>query len=74
MNLDGEHDWMDPAGGLASIENLKKAGNENGRMYVIPDAGHHGACFAFVVRNETHYIFSLFGQCESSKQTIEQGA
>lgn len=33
---------MDPDGGVASIDNLRKAGNQDGRMYVIPKAGHHG--------------------------------
>ncbi|ETW84280.1 hypothetical protein HETIRDRAFT_102868 [Heterobasidion irregulare TC 32-1] len=37
----GEHDWMDPAGGVKSIDNLRAAGNAEGRMYVIPRAGHH---------------------------------
>ncbi|KAF8559084.1 alpha/beta-hydrolase [Imleria badia] len=37
----GEHDWMDPVGGLQSLENLRLAGNENGRMFVVPNAGHH---------------------------------
>ena len=33
---------MDPAGGVKSIDNLRAAGNAEGRMYVIPRAGHHG--------------------------------
>ncbi|KII95868.1 hypothetical protein PLICRDRAFT_170467 [Plicaturopsis crispa FD-325 SS-3] len=37
----GDHDWMDPEGGRASVENLRKAGNGEGRMYVVPNAGHH---------------------------------
>ncbi|KIJ19997.1 hypothetical protein PAXINDRAFT_166174 [Paxillus involutus ATCC 200175] len=37
----GEHDWMDPVGGLQSVEKLRLAGNENGRMFAIPNAGHH---------------------------------
>ncbi|KAI0307374.1 alpha/beta-hydrolase [Multifurca ochricompacta] len=37
----GEHDWMDFNGGVASIDNLKAAGNENVRMYIVPRAGHH---------------------------------
>ncbi|CCM02816.1 uncharacterized protein FIBRA_04928 [Fibroporia radiculosa] len=37
----GEHDWMDPDGGAQSVENLRKAGNGNGKMYMIPHAGHH---------------------------------
>jgi cardiolipin-specific phospholipase len=43
--LDGERDWMDPQGGLQSLENLRKAGNHHSKMYNIPYAGHHGAFF-----------------------------
>jgi len=37
----GDHDWMDPEGGVKSIDNLRAAGNNQGKMYVIPHAGHH---------------------------------
>jgi len=37
----GDHDWMDPIGGKQSIEAMKKAGNKNGRLYIIDNAGHH---------------------------------
>lgn len=37
----GDHDWMDPAGGHQSVENLRKAGNGQGRMYITPHSGHH---------------------------------
>ncbi|KAJ7579240.1 Alpha/Beta hydrolase protein [Mycena floridula] len=37
----GDHDWMDPEGGQQSVENLRLAGNDQGRMYVTPNAGHH---------------------------------
>ncbi|KZT27023.1 alpha/beta-hydrolase [Neolentinus lepideus HHB14362 ss-1] len=37
----GDQDWMDPQGGTDSVENLRKAGNGNGRMYIVPHAGHH---------------------------------
>jgi len=37
----GDHDWMDPIGGQQSIEAMKKAGNNNGRMYIINNSGHH---------------------------------
>jgi cardiolipin-specific phospholipase len=37
----GEHDWMDPSGGVSSIDNLKAAGNESARMFIVPRAGHH---------------------------------
>lgn len=33
---------MDPVGGLQALENLRQAGNEKGRMFVVPNAGHHG--------------------------------
>ncbi len=33
---------MDPSGGVSSIDNLKAAGNERARMYIVPRAGHHG--------------------------------
>lgn len=38
----GDHDWMDPIGGKESVEAMRKAGNPNGRMYIISNAGHHG--------------------------------
>ncbi|TFK56161.1 alpha/beta-hydrolase [Heliocybe sulcata] len=37
----GDHDWMDPQGGTDAVENLRKAGNPHGRMYIVPHAGHH---------------------------------
>jgi cardiolipin-specific phospholipase len=37
----GDNDWMDPSGGSESVENLRKAGNGQGRMYIIPHSGHH---------------------------------
>ncbi|KAL5508472.1 hypothetical protein ACEPAH_6091 [Sanghuangporus vaninii] len=37
----GEHDWMDPLGGLQSIERLRAAGNYDAKMYVAERAGHH---------------------------------
>ncbi|KDR83388.1 hypothetical protein GALMADRAFT_235493 [Galerina marginata CBS 339.88] len=37
----GDHDWMDPVGGQESLKQLKQAGNVNGRMYIIDNAGHH---------------------------------
>lgn len=38
---DGDSDWMDPKGGQESVENMRKAGNGKGRMYIVPHAGHH---------------------------------
>ncbi|KAF8529215.1 alpha/beta-hydrolase [Hysterangium stoloniferum] len=37
----GEHDWMDPVGGLKAVENLRAAGNDNAETVIIPGAGHH---------------------------------
>ncbi|GBE79399.1 alpha/beta-hydrolase [Sparassis latifolia] len=37
----GEHDWMDPEGGTEAVENLRQAGNGQGKMYIVPHAGHH---------------------------------
>lgn len=39
---DGEQDWMDPQGGIDSVEQLRQAGNGQGRMYIVNNAGHHG--------------------------------
>ena len=36
---------MDPQGGVQSVENLRQAGNGQGKMYVISHAGHHGMCY-----------------------------
>ena len=32
---------MDPEGGSESVENMRQAGNGQGRMYIVPHAGHH---------------------------------
>ncbi|KAK0498549.1 Alpha/Beta hydrolase protein [Armillaria luteobubalina] len=37
----GDHDWMDPEGGVDSVERLRQAGNGQGRMYIVNNAGHH---------------------------------
>ncbi|KAG7097179.1 hypothetical protein E1B28_004553 [Marasmius oreades] len=37
----GDQDWMDPEGGADSVEALRQAGNGQGRMYLINNAGHH---------------------------------
>lgn len=37
----GDHDWMDAQGGTQSVEALRQAGNGQGRMYVVKNAGHH---------------------------------
>jgi hypothetical protein len=33
---------MDPVGGMNSLDNLKAVGNDRGRMYIVPRAGHNG--------------------------------
>lgn len=33
---------MDPDGGTEAVERLRQAGNGDGKMYIIPHAGHHG--------------------------------
>ncbi|KAJ2933657.1 hypothetical protein H1R20_g3423, partial [Candolleomyces eurysporus] len=37
----GDHDWMDPLGGMQSVEQLRQAGNGEGKMYIVNNAGHH---------------------------------
>jgi len=37
----GDNDWMDPEGGTESVERLRQAGNGQGKMYIVPHAGHH---------------------------------
>ncbi|EEB96353.1 hypothetical protein MPER_04526, partial [Moniliophthora perniciosa FA553] len=37
----GDQDLMDPEGGAKSVEEMRKAGNGMGRMYIINNAGHH---------------------------------
>ncbi|KZT12915.1 alpha/beta-hydrolase [Laetiporus sulphureus 93-53] len=37
----GDSDWMDPEGGAQAVENLRQAGNGDGKMYIVPHAGHH---------------------------------
>ena len=32
---------MDVDGGHASVEELRKAGNDQAKVHVVPDAGHH---------------------------------
>lgn len=32
---------MDPVGGMQSVEAMRKAGNGEGKMYVVNHAGHH---------------------------------
>ncbi len=41
IDVDGDHDWMDPEGGQDSVERLRQAGNGQGRMYIVNNAGHH---------------------------------
>jgi cardiolipin-specific phospholipase len=54
MIADGDHDWMDPEGGARSVEILRQAGNGQGRMYIVNNAGHHGAFNRFLFINDTY--------------------
>lgn len=36
---------MDPKGGVQSVEKLRQAGNGQGKMYLVGNAGHHGQFF-----------------------------
>jgi hypothetical protein len=70
FHVDGEYDWMDPVGGIASIDNLKAAGNQNARMYIVPRAGHHGKSLSLYLYSQLTssdfvLIHSVLGQCES---------
>lgn len=46
----GSHDWMDPEGGVRSVQRLKAAGNTDSKLVIVPGAGHHGMLFY----NHTH--------------------
>ena len=78
FHSDGEHDWMDPVGGITSIDNLKAAGNENARMYVVPRAGHHGKLFDSPLSLAISYNLiladSVLGQRKGRKQATLKGA
>ena len=45
---DGDNDWMDPQGGAESVERMRAAGNNKGRMYIISHAGHHRKSFVIL--------------------------
>ena len=45
----GDQDWMDPVGGFESVERLRLAGNPNGKMYIISDAGHHRTFLSYLL-------------------------
>lgn len=40
---------MNPEGGEQSLKKLKAAGNNNARLYIIDNAGHHGNSFCALV-------------------------
>ena len=63
----GDQDWMDPVGGYASVERMRQAGNGNGRMYIISDAGHHGTFILPVRRMDMDMDIDLFA-CSVSRQ------
>jgi len=37
----GDNDWMDVNGGRDAVENMRRAGNPDGRLHVVKNAGHH---------------------------------
>lgn len=37
----GDHDWMSADGGRDAVEIMRRAGNPDGRLHVVKDAGHH---------------------------------
>ena len=45
----GEHDWMDPLGGMQAVQVMEQNGNRKVKMAVIPDAGHHCELLFFIV-------------------------
>jgi hypothetical protein len=49
---------MDPQGGKESVERLRQAGNGQGRMYLINEAGHHGMfpCDIFVLCSVAYFV------------------
>lgn len=63
---------MDPVGGMTSVDNLKAAGNDRARMYVVPRAGHHGkhrfpialGASSDLVDGHCH---SVLGQCKGGE-------
>lgn len=60
----GNHDWMDPSGGEASIKAMRTAGNKEGRIYLVPGAGHHGTWLKYplhLLHSLTLVLRSLFG-------------
>ncbi len=69
---------MDPVGGISSIDNLKAAGNENARMYIVPRSGHHGElsirCLLLWPRLTCNPATSVFGQREGGEQATCEGA
>ena len=67
---------MDPQGGYDSVENLRKAGNGKGRMYIVPHAGHHGKSSLRNLRSWqmlTFLCFSVFGQPQGDERPHRQG-
>jgi cardiolipin-specific phospholipase len=51
---------MDPAGGRASLEELKRAGNFKSRMFMIQGAGHHGEYTLSPLLRVTHTLPSVY--------------
>jgi cardiolipin-specific phospholipase len=54
---------MDPEGGEQSVENLRKAGNGEGRSYIVNNAGHHGASFllqSYLIFHPSHVSLPVY--------------
>jgi len=72
----GDHDWMDPIGGEQSVKALKKAGNNNGRVHIVDNAGHHGKVSLPSLRPLSPDIFlsnSVYGQRHQSQRYHHSG-
>jgi len=63
--IDGDSDWMDPQGGVQSIEKLRAAGNKQGKLYIVKNAGHHRKFSFFDVFLPSNMFNSISGQCQS---------
>jgi len=67
---------MDPVGGMTSIDNLKAAGNDRVRMYIVPRAGHHGELrFPLTLGASTDLVVvSVLRQRKGDEQASFKGA
>ena len=77
-STDGDQDWMDPEGGKESVERLRKAGNGQGKMYIVPHAGHHGTSTSIHFRESyispRLHVHSLLRQPQGDERSTREGA